>query len=383
MHLNMSNQYSRATAITCLLICVASLLAACGGSPKLPTPPPQSEFLYSTGLKGITAFPVNLATGMLDSGTLVTSGFTSIALLANMVSDPAGKFLFVCSLDNSSIEGFLIDATTGSLTAIGGSPFNIQGSGGGNLSIDPAGKFLYASTSSGATAFAVNQTTGALSAIVGSPFSDGSVLRASIVAPSGKFLYASGNTTQYTISVFAIDSASGALTPMAGSPFLSPINSEAYSIAVHPSGAFLYVDYPSVNGIAAWSINSTTGMLTLVPGSPFATGNGVPELLASPTGKFLYALNGNDDTVSGFSIDTSSGALTATNGSPFPVSAGTGYLALDPSGQFLYAANGSANDNTIAGFNVSGSTGALAAFSTPPFAGLFGPSLLTVVKPTR
>ena len=183
----------------------------------------------------------------------------------------------------------------------------------------------------------MNQTTGALSAIVGSPFSDGSVLRASIVAPSGKFFYASGNTTETTTSVFAIDSASGALMPIAGSPFLSPISSDGSSIAVHPSGAFLYVDHPAVNDIAAWSINSTTGMLTIVPGSPFPTGNGLPELLASPSGKFSYALNVNDGTVSGFSIDAGSGTLTATNGSPFPVSAGTGYLALDPSGQFLYA----------------------------------------------
>jgi|SRR5208283_1336734 len=105
----MSSQSSWVTAKTCLPICVALLLAGCGGSSQIPTPQPQFEFLYSTGLKGITAFPVNLATGALGLGTLFTSGFTSIASLANMVSDPAGKFLFVCSLDNASIEGFLIN----------------------------------------------------------------------------------------------------------------------------------------------------------------------------------------------------------------------------------------------------------------------------------
>jgi 6-phosphogluconolactonase len=140
------------------------------------------------------------------------------------------------------------------------------------------------------------------------------------VDPSGKFLYASGNTTQITLSVFAINSSSGAVTPIAGSPFLSPINSAAESIVAHPSGKFLYVSLPFANGIAGWGINSATGALTIVPGSPFATGHGLPNLVVEPSGKFLYALNYNDGTVSGFSVDAKSGALTALNGSPFAVS---------------------------------------------------------------
>ena len=155
------------------------------------------------------------------------------------------------------------------------------------------------------------------------------MLRASVVDPSGKFLYATGNTTQITMSVFTINSSSGALTPIAGSPFLSPIQSAAYSIAVHPSGKFLYASFPLVNGIAEWTINSSTGGLTAVINSPFVTGKGVPVLLIVPSGNLLYALNGDDNTVSGFTLDPSSGALTAANGSPFPVSAGTLFLAID------------------------------------------------------
>ena len=325
------------------------------------------------------AFPVNPSTGALGSGTQAAAGFTSVGFLANMVSDPAGKFLFVCNLGNSSIEAFSINATTGALSPVNGSPFPIQGSGAGNLSMDPSGSFVYAASTSGITAYVVNQTTGTLRAIAGSPFSDGSTLRASVVDSSGRFLYASGNTTQITTSVFTIDSSSGALTPIAGSPFLSPINSEVFSLAVHPSGKFLYGSFPVVNSIVAWSINISTGALTVNPASPFATGNGTSMLLVAPNGNFLYALNGNDNTVSGFSIDANGGALTAVNGAPFPVNAGTGYLVIDPSGQFMYSSNGSINFNTITGFNINASTGGVTAFSTPPVTTV-DPFLLAVVK---
>jgi 6-phosphogluconolactonase len=357
---------------------LALLIFGCGGSSSNnPTPQTSSEFLYSASVNGITAFPIDALTGALGSGTQAASSFTSIGVLANIISDPAGKFLFVCSLGDSSIEGFSINASSGALTPLSGSPFPIQGSGFGNLSMDPSGRFLYAPSTSGITAYILDQTTGTLSAMAGSPFSDGSTLRASVVDPAGKFLYASGNTTQITTSVFTIDSTTGALTPITGSPFQSPINSELFSLAVHPSGKFLYGSFPAVSDIVAWSIDPSTGALTVTAGSPFVTGNGTPILLVVPSGNFLYALNGSDNTVSGFSIDANSGALAAVNGGPFPVSAGTGYLAMDPLGQFLYAANGATD--TITGFNINASTGAIAAFSTSPVPAA-DPTLLAVIK---
>jgi 6-phosphogluconolactonase len=375
----MTKENAWPAARVCLLAFLTLLLFGCGGSSSSNSQRQStSEFLYSTGLNGIMAFPVDPSTGALGSGTQAASGFTSIGFLANMVSDPAGKFLFVCSLGNSSIEVFSINASTGSLTQVSGSPFPIQGTGAGNLSMDPSGKFVYAANTSGITAYSLNRTTGTLSAIAGSPFADGSTLRASVVDPTGRFLYASGNTTQITTSVFTIDSNSGALTPIAGSPFLSPINSELFSLAMHPSGRFLYGSFPLVSGIVAWSINTSTGTLTVTPASPSATGKGIPILSVSPNGNFLYALNGNDSTVSAFSIDPNSGALTAVNGAPFPVNAGTGYLVIDPSGQFMYASNGTINFNTIAGFNITASTGVITPFSAPPVA-MVDPGLLAVV----
>jgi 6-phosphogluconolactonase len=277
----MNTKRSWSVARMCLLTVMAFTLAGCGGSSHSSTPPPPpspSEFLYAGSFDGIMVFPVDPSTGALGSGTLAASGFVSIGFLANMVAEPAGKFLFVFGL--TGLEGFSIDTATGVLTAISGSPFPVQGIGAGNLAMDPSGRFLYAPTRAGVTgvtAFVVNSASGTLSAIAGSPFSDGSNPNATVVDPSGKFLYASGNTTQNTLSVFAIDSTGGTLKPIVGSPFLSPINSAAESIAVHPSGKFLYVGFPLANGIGAWSINCPRSGFAVrhrqrslpAPGAPF------------------------------------------------------------------------------------------------------------------
>ncbi len=372
-----------AAAKTCLAILFASILFGCGSGNVNPTPPPASEFLYAATKNGITVFPVNASTGMLGIGAQATSVFAASDPLANMVPDPAGKFLFACSLYSSSTEAFSINAETGALTPINASTFPIQGFGGCTLSIDPKGQFLYIAASTGVWGFTVNSTTGVLSAIAGSPFSDGSVLRESAVDPSGKFLYAISNNTSNTISVFSINSSSGALTPVAGSPFQMALNGLAYSAAVHPSGKFLYVSFPQSEEIAAWSINTLTGAITVVPGSPFPSGGTGPDapnnLLVTPSGGFLYALSG-DKTVFGYSVDANSGALSPINGSPFTLSSAADYFAIDPSSQFVYGAY--ENANTVAGFNIDTSTGALTAFTAAPTPAA-GVTLLTVVKSSQ
>jgi 6-phosphogluconolactonase len=387
MHRSMSTSYLGAVAKSCLPILLAWMLFGCGGgssnSGPTPQPEPPAEFLYSSSMDGITAFSVDSSTGALSSGFQAASTLTASDPLANMVSDPSGKFLFACDVGSSSTEAFSINPKTGALAMISGSTLSIQGFGAGNLSIDPTGRFLYGASSAGVSAFTVNSTTGVLSAITGSPFSDGSMLRESVMDPSGKFLYALSSTSpQNTISVFAINSSSGVLNPIVGSPFQLPFGA-TYSVALHPSGKFLYVSYPQTEQIAAWSIDASSSSLTIVPGSPFASGAVSGEapngLLMAPSGGFLYAWSGGA-TVFGFSVDANSGALSAINGYPFTLSSATDYFAIDPLSQFLYAAY--ANADTVAGFNIDATTGALTAFTVPPVpAG--GVTLLTVVKPSQ
>ena len=128
------------------------------------------------------------------------------------------------------------------------------------------------------SAYAIDATTGALTAVPGSPFVAGTEPFAIAVDPKGKFVYVV-NYRYGNVSAFAIDATSGALTQVTGSPFAS--DSYADGVAVDPKGKFVYVSNggPNSSGtVSAYKINATTGALKQIAGSPFFAGgysNGV------------------------------------------------------------------------------------------------------------
>src|SRR5206468_1456463 len=91
-----------------------------------------------------------------------------------------------------------------------------------SVAVDPTGKFAYV-TNSGThgdntvSGYTINATTGALTPIPGSPFAAGLNPLFVVVDPTGKFAYVT-NFSDNTVSGYTID-ATGALTPIPGSPF--------------------------------------------------------------------------------------------------------------------------------------------------------------------
>jgi 6-phosphogluconolactonase (cycloisomerase 2 family) len=90
--------------------------------------------------------------------------------------DPAGKFAYVANGGSNNVSAYTINAATGALTPVAGSPFT-AGSVPIEVAVDPTGKFAYVSNdgSDNVTAYAINAATGALAPVVGSPFAAGSV----------------------------------------------------------------------------------------------------------------------------------------------------------------------------------------------------------------
>jgi 6-phosphogluconolactonase (cycloisomerase 2 family) len=81
----------------------------------------------------------------------------------------------VVNLNSNNVSGYTINATTGALTPIGGSPF-AAGSAPNSVAVDPTGKFAYVANpnSNNVSGYTIDPTTGALTAIGGSPFAAGS-----------------------------------------------------------------------------------------------------------------------------------------------------------------------------------------------------------------
>jgi 6-phosphogluconolactonase len=330
------------------------------------------RFAYVSGHTAIYCYAVDAATGALTAlaGSPCASGS-----LTGVAVDPSGRFAYATQGGSNDIIAYAINSATGDLTAIVGSLLNGGGADPVDVTVDPSGQFVYMANYGGAiSAFTIDSVTGALTAVSGSPFATAPPIVADLVPgvnsitidPTGKFLYAAINAGN-DISAYVIDSSTGALTPVAGSPF--PAGSVPMTVRVDPSGRYAYVTNMDSDSISAYLINSSTGALTPIPGSPFlnSVGGAWPTGLAiDPSGQFVYVLNQLLNSISAFSINTSTGALTPISGAPFASGVDPYEASVDPSGKFLYVSNNGAG--TISVYAIDGTTGSLTPISGSPFA---------------
>jgi 6-phosphogluconolactonase len=321
---------------------------------------------------------VNATTGALTtiSGSPFDKGFPR-----SIAAAPNGKFLVTTPNDNTNaVRSYTINATTGALTLVGNpvpsgtTPFSVA--------IDPSSRFAYVANgnSSDLWAYRINQTTGALTKIN----SYTTALLAPdwlTVDPTGRFLFVAviccGNPGA-GVTAYSINSNSGALTLVNGSPFALPSGmGSANAVTADPTGRFVYVSGGSqsgLNGVAAFSVNSSKGMLTLVTPAPIPGGIAPWALTVDPTDRYLYMTN-NDNTISGYKIDNTTGIPIQMANSPFTAGGATRGIVVDPSGKFVYLV-----DSIDAwGFSINSGNGTITAVPGAPFPAGSDPLDVTVV----
>jgi 6-phosphogluconolactonase len=352
----------------------------CGSGTAACPVQPGPEFLYATSIGGqILAFSIDqnnngalTAIGSVPGPTTLSPGLTAVS----------NQFLYASDTQNSQIDGFAINQTTGALTALGGSPFStgtlsfpgVLASPPVDLASSPGSNLLYAADSGTIDMFTIS-AAGVPTALSGPP----SVPEAGfsiVVDPSGRYLYASDDDPPGGIFAFITDSV-GALAAIPDSPFTIPGQTAADSqpIGIVDNGSYVYAALSRTNQIAAFSLASVdgavTGALTPVPNSPFPAGTDPTAVVVA--GNFLYAINSSDGTISGYNIDSSNGVLMPLSGSPFAIVGVS--LATDYFGQHLYVAAPAG----IQAFSIDFTSGALTPVSGSPFPA-FGATLLTFVQ---
>ncbi len=261
-------------AATGTLTASASSPLATGANPSAMAIPPSGAYAY------VVTAGEGMLTHLIETGGVlrrylmpVPSPTTGIAI------DLGGKFAFASG--PTGIYGYSLSQPYGELDqTIAGSPFS--GAAGNFLTMDPAGKFLYAANSGASTlsVYSINPNGGALTAVAGSPFATGKSPRTISIAPSGKFAYTAnigGPSDNGSISAFSIDANTGVLSPLAGIPF--PSGDFPSSIAVDRSGKYAFVGSDAIH---VYGIDATTGVLTEIAGSPFATSSYVTSLAVTP-----------------------------------------------------------------------------------------------------
>ena len=308
----------------------------------------------------VRAYQVDQSTGQLVrlAGPDAPAGQEPLSVAV----DPMGRFVYagnygygtsiVGSSGLGSVSAYTINTTTGALTPVSGSPF-AAGYGLNWLVIHPSGKYLYAVNqgSNNVSGFAIDQTSGGLTPVLGSPFPTPPSIFSTenptgmAIDPAGRFLFVSSSNTP-DLFAFTIDPNTGTLSAVAGSPFslgcvsfmlqttIPPTGCSPGGIAVDPSGAFLYVTGGYANAVYGLSIDPNTGALALLPGSPVAT-TPYPDFITTNGGVVYVSNNASSpSSVSIFSLNSTTGGLAPISGSPIAAwpdpSAGAYNLTIAP-----------------------------------------------------
>ena len=360
------------------------------GLRSLPPPPPK-DTVVSCGPQSITVAPMGLVayvandgcgSGILGSVSVYTIDATSGALAStgppvstndegahSVVVSSSGRFVYVANWGGGdtagSVAAYTINVTTGALTLTGSTvapcdpPPSPGGCGPWSVAVHPSGDFVYVANEggyfqSGVSWYRVDPNTGTLGStgIVGVGAQEWATVVA--VDPSGKFAYVASDPTPQSVGAVTtctIDPITGALTvvgSVAGGAYDS-MEIRYTSIAVHPSGKFVYATRSS--DVFTYAVDSNTGLLTSV----VTTAESFPTSIAiDPSGQFAYVTNSSNE-LSTYAINLTTGALTFQ--SVTGTGAGPTSIAIHPSGKFAYVTNSGSND--VWAYSIDSVTGAL------------------------
>jgi len=302
-----------------------------------------------------------------------STGTQSLALAA----DPSHRFLYVANAQSSDISAFRINAASGSLSVVQGSPFPAE-FGMYSLVVDPlSGQFLYAVSGSSEKlwVYTINTSTGALSPLPGTPMPiapSGTVSSSVVIDPSGKYLYVTNESSGpggASIYGFSRDATTGALMPLVGFPIA--VDGLANRSVFDRTGKFLLTTGTGVfgldGGVDVLTLNTSNCALGAT-GPPVQVGDDPAGIVVDASGNYVYVPNTADVTISAFTFNQATGGLTAISGSPFP-SGGNGSIngplgiAPDSTGH-VYVCNAS---NDISVFSINPGNGALMPITGSPF----------------
>jgi 6-phosphogluconolactonase (cycloisomerase 2 family) len=188
---------------------------------------PSGRFLVITHrsdvLMGVTVLSINGDTGALLPATRV---LTPAGLLPGRVAfTPSGKFLYVLSYESdaglgSEVWGFAL-GPTGELSLLPGTPLPTRPGASSRsfpkaVAVTPTGNYLLVTNdtlpSAFVSAFRIDPSTGTLTAVSGSPFSVAITSAEDLlIDPSGRYAYISSEFTENAVKAFAIDPTTGSV----------------------------------------------------------------------------------------------------------------------------------------------------------------------------
>src|SRR6202140_1583997 len=247
-----------------------------GSSPNAAVIDPSGKYLLVTNnlSNTVSVFSIDAGTGALSQvGSPVPANFHPAEILIT----PSGKFVYVTNPGIGMVTAFTF--STGVLTQLPSSPVP-SGAGAFGLAVDGSERFLYVANPSASNPPPFSSTTGNISGfniepsgvlmpIVGSPFTatNGKGPSAITVDPSGKFVYATTPGSSFSIWCFTITPTNGQLVAVTNSPF--SLTAGGLFAFIDPSGNHFYIGSQDANGIAGYTYDPSTGTPTVIAGFSF------------------------------------------------------------------------------------------------------------------
>jgi 6-phosphogluconolactonase (cycloisomerase 2 family) len=335
---------------------IAALLALVGGPWSL-----HAQYLYVGG-DSVAGFRIGTLGELLPIGMFSTGiNFDHAGTQGQIAVDPLNRFVFLAVGDGYPVTSFRI-GPGGTLSLV--DQFNDGGAE--SLAVDPSGSFLYISDEGGLAVYRIEPSGRLMSTGAGFSFPD--VAPAELVMdPRGRFLYAA--TTQARGGeIFSFKIGAGGNLTYVGEVDLGGL--VVSGIAADPSGQFVFADFPTDKRTGATGVIATyrigpTGALTLFDEYPLVSFG--LSLAVHPTGRFLYATPVNNDQPFGVAVlgISQTGTLSPID-VIFPEVANPASVFVEPQGRFLYVPSYS---GIASAFGIAAS-GDLTPFGSVPAAGL-------------
>jgi 6-phosphogluconolactonase (cycloisomerase 2 family) len=343
----------KALVLVCILASVAGLVS-CGKT--------ANHFVYATvpAASQLAVFREDPYSGVLTQ--LAESPYTVGNGAQAVLIHPSGKYLYVANPGQGENDISLFDINSdGTVSEI--TPRQPAGNLPFLMAMDPAGTYLYVANvlSNNISVFSITSSSGVLTAVAGSPFQVNLSPKSMQLSPSGKFLYLSAPSG--TLGLIAVYSVTAGVLSSSPVSTTSTADNDPAAIAIAPSGSYLYTANATADSISIYAIDSSSGALTQVPQSPLAdTALHPVALIVDSTGNYLYVANEGSNNIGTYAITSGTGFPVAITDSPFGSEGQPSFLTADPNGKYLYVGNqqGSAG---IEAFGVSsGSLNSIATY---------------------
>jgi 6-phosphogluconolactonase len=255
--------------------------------PPLPNPAVASTSNLYTDTQNRFVYLSNCGFARNAAGALtpITNPCFAQVQGVSFAVDPGNKFVIAaCQLRNAPTCVNAINPVNGSLEGVPGGPATVSSFTPHAVAAHPSGKFVYTGglfdpsppfpappdPHERIVVYSLDRATGILSVTAQTEFQTRLEVIALTLDPAGKFLYAADSQNVFG---FSVNAANGTLTPVPGSLFPGhPFQDFSSVLRVDPAGKFLYLAATDIGAVVGYKIDPGTGSLTPIPGSPFLLG---------------------------------------------------------------------------------------------------------------